>query len=152
MTAGRPRTVSLPPDEMIKLGEEMIEWVKKNDPLHLSQFYSIYKGYTDAQWRVMTEAAEFSPYYERALQLVGLKYLAKDSPIEPSLKQRWQRVYFKDIKRDEDAKLNEDLERAKKLEDHKAKLRADYDQSTVSDAVKELSQEIRRRNHITNPD
>lgn len=103
MPAGRPRTVSLPPDQMIELGKEMVEWVTVNNPIHLSMWYSLLKGYTDAQWRVMTDAPEFSPYYEKALKLVGYNYLLKNSDIEPSLKQRWQRVYFKDLRAQEDA-------------------------------------------------
>jgi len=106
MPAGRPRTVSLEPHEMIKLGEEMIDWVQENDPIHLSQWYCILKGYTDKEWDTMHVAPEFFPYYEKALKLVGYKYLLKESPIESNLKQRWQRVYFKDLTKQEDADLD----------------------------------------------
>jgi hypothetical protein len=111
----RPRTVSLPPEDMVTLGEEMLEWVETNDPIHLSQWYSLKKGFTDAQWRVMKDAPEFSTYYEQALKMVGYKYLIKDSPIEPSLKQRWQRVYFKDLRDEENetAKYNATLNTVK---------------------------------------
>lgn len=149
---GRPRTTSPEPEELIALGKEMVQWVIQHDPLHLSAFYSLEKNYLYEEWETIIKRPEFVGYYQQAMQLVGQKYLAKDSPIEPSLKQRWARVYFKDLRRDEDQKLREDLERAKELETHKAKLRAESDQSVVSDAVKELSQEIRRRNHITNPE
>lgn len=113
---GAKRTVSLEPPEMIALGEEMIEWVKKNDPLHLSQWYCIHKGFTDKQWDTMQQAPEFFPYYEKALKLVGLKYIQKDSPIEPSLKQRWQRVYYKDLRKEEDetARYNASLKNEEK--------------------------------------
>jgi len=114
MPAGRPRTVSLPPNEMILLGDEMIEWVSKNDPVHLSEFYCILKGYTDSEWDTMHVAPEFFPYYERALKIIGIKYLKKDSNIDPGIKQRWQRVYFKDLKREEDeqVKYNESVKSA----------------------------------------
>jgi|GEM_PF-1067868 len=104
MPAGRPRTVSLPPDEMIKLAEEMIKFVveDKNDILHLSEWYCIEKGYTDAEWDTMHVAPEFFPYYEKALKIIGKKYLSKTSSVRDGISQRWQRVYFKDLKREED--------------------------------------------------
>lgn len=102
MTAGAPRTVSPPPEEMIELGKEMINWVKQNNPVHLSQWYSIHKMFTEKQWDAMQKLPEFVPYYEMALKLVGLQYIMKGSDVEPAIKQRWQRVYFKDLKREED--------------------------------------------------
>ena len=102
MTAGRPRTTSLPPPEMVELGKEMVAWVIDNEPIHLSQWYSRVKHFTYAQWDAMTQVPEFLPYYEEALQIVGLQYLARNSEIEPSLKHRWARVYFKDLRHAED--------------------------------------------------
>lgn len=102
MPAGRPRTISLSREEMIALGKEMIDFVIRNEPVHLSEFYCINKGFTDKEWDTMHVAPEFFPYYEKALKLVGLKYLKKDSEVEPSLKHRWQRIYFKDLKQLED--------------------------------------------------
>ncbi len=111
MTAGRPRTVTPPPEEMIKLGEEMIEWVKKNKPLHLSQWYSIEKFITDKTWECMQVAPEFFPYYERALKLVGQQYLDKRSNVREGISQRWQRVYFKDLRKSEDIDAEEEAAR-----------------------------------------
>jgi hypothetical protein len=105
MAGGRPRTVSLPPEDMIKLGEEMLKWIEKNDPIHLCQFYSLEKMFTYKQWDAMTQKPEFVPYYEKALQIIGLKYLRKDNEIEPSIKQRFLRVYFKDVKHAENEKI-----------------------------------------------
>lgn len=101
MPAGRPRTVSLPPDQMIELGEEMIAWVKENDPLHLSEFYCIHKGYTDKEWDTMHVAEEFFPYYEQALKIIGRKYLDKNSNIRDGISHRWLGIYFKDLRRKE---------------------------------------------------
>jgi hypothetical protein len=105
MPAGRPRSVSLPPDEMVKLAHEMIKWVEENRPMHLSQWYCIEKGYTDDEWDTMRVCPEFFHYYKKALKMIGMQYLAKDSPIDPSLKHRWQRIYFKDLKDMEDDDL-----------------------------------------------
>lgn len=100
---GRPRTVSLEPDEMKKLGQEMLDWVAENDPLHLSQWYTIHMGITYNQWKAMIAMPEFLPYYEQALKLVGLKYLDGESKrVKEGISQRWQRIYFKDLKEEED--------------------------------------------------
>lgn len=111
MPAGRPRTVSFSEEEMTALGEEMLEWVRKNNPIHLSMWYSIEKMFTEKQWDTFQQRAEFVPYYEMALKLVGYNYLTKGSDVEPAIKQRWQRVYFKDLRREE----NESLEYEAKL-------------------------------------
>lgn len=102
MPAGRPREVSLSPEEMIELGKEMVEWVKINKPLHLSMWYTVEKMFTYNEWKQFKDKKEFHPYYEIALKLVGQQYLDKDSKINPSISQRWQRVYFKDLKEEED--------------------------------------------------
>lgn len=104
MPAGRPRTVSLPPEQMIELGEEMINFLieDKDDILHLSEWYCIEKGYTDNEWDTMNKRPEFVPYYEKALKIIGKKYLSKTSNVRDGISQRWQRVYFKDLKREED--------------------------------------------------
>lgn len=114
MPAGRPRTISLSPEEMEELGLEMVEWVKKNDPLHLSQWYCIEKGYTDKEWDTMHVCPEFFPYYEQALKIVGLKYLDKNSNVRDGIAHRWMRVYFKDFRdrEDEKAKFDADLKKA----------------------------------------
>lgn len=114
MPAGRPRTISLSPEEMEELGLEMVKWVKENDPLHLSQWYCIEKGYTDKEWDTMHVCPEFFPYYEQALKIVGLKYLDKNSNVRDGIAHRWMRVYFKDFRdrEDEKAKFDADLKKA----------------------------------------
>ena len=103
MVAGRPRTVSFPPEEMEKLGQEMILWIMAHpDILHLSEWYTIEKYFTYNQWKAFLQCNDFLPYYEVALKMVGRKYLDKTSNIRDSISQRWQRVYFKDLKEEED--------------------------------------------------
>lgn len=112
MAAGSPRTVSFSPEKMIELGEEMIKWIKENpDTVHLSEWYTIEKMYTYNEWKTFIQRDEFIPYYERALKLVGLSYIKKDSAVDSNLKQRWQRVYFKDLKEQEDQDADEEVER-----------------------------------------
>ena len=103
---GRPRIDTFPPEEMHQLGEELLEWLDSEEEiLHLSQWYSGMKKFTYNEWKMLIARSEFFPYYDAALKKVGLQYMRKDSPIEPSLKQRWQRVYFKDLREEEDETL-----------------------------------------------
>lgn len=119
MVMGRPRTVSLPPDEMIALGKEMVEWVKINKPIHLSIWYTQEKDFTDEQWDTFRKCPYFFHYYTKALKLVGYSYLDKDSNVDVRLKDRWQRVYFKDLRDSEDADLDAEAERRKAIENTK---------------------------------
>lgn len=109
----RPRTVSLSPEEMIELGQEMVDFViaDVNNILHLSEWYTIEKGFTYKEWETLKERIEFVPYYEKAMRLIGKKYLDKTSSVREGISQRWQRIYFKDLKREEDetAKYNAEL-------------------------------------------
>lgn len=106
---GRPRTVSFSPEEMEKLGQEMINYIYNNigDIVHLSDWYTLEKSFTYKQWKTFIHREEFIPYYEKALRIIGKKYLIKDTDIEPSLKHRWLRHYFADLREqeDEDAKF-----------------------------------------------
>jgi hypothetical protein len=70
--------------------------------LHLSEWYTIEKGYTYNEWKNFIQKEEFLPYYEQALKIVGLKYVDKNTNVRDGISQRWQRVYFKDLKEQED--------------------------------------------------
>ena len=105
MPAGAPRTVSPSTKDMIAMGKEMVAYVKAHQKtiLHLSEWYTIEKGYTYNQWKAFIQIKEFLPYYEQALKIVGLKYVAKNSNVRDSISQRWQRIYFGDLREGEDA-------------------------------------------------
>ncbi len=111
MPAGAPRTVSFSEEEMIALGKEMVEFVKKNKKtiLHLCEWYTIEKGFTYNQWKTFIRKEEFVPYYEQALKIVGIKYVDKNSNVRDKISDRWQRIYFGDLREveDEDANNNE---------------------------------------------
>lgn len=111
----RPRTVSLSPDEMIELGKEMVEWVKLNDPLHLSAWYSLEKSILESEWKQYVEKEEFRGYYEQAMRLIGQKYLDKESRVRNGVAERWLRVYFKDLKESEDSDVDAEYQRKLKL-------------------------------------
>lgn len=111
MAGGRPRVFSLSEKEMIALGKEMVDYVKKNKKtiVHLSEWYTIEKGFTYNEWKNFIQKQEFFPYYEQALRIVGLKYVDKNSNIRDGISQRWQRIYFADLREQED-KDSEDNE------------------------------------------
>lgn len=111
MLIGRPRTNCPTDDELEVLGKELLTWVIENKPLHVSQWYSMEKFISDTAWDMMIEKPIFRPYYERALKIVGLQYLDKTSNVRDSISQRWLRVYFKDLRKEEDetARFNSSL-------------------------------------------
>lgn len=115
MPAGRPRTLIPNKEEVIKLGEEMVQWVTVNRPLHLTQWWRIEKFITSPVWEAMLQTKEFTPYYEQALSIIGLQYLDKESRIRDGISQRWQRVYFKDLRAQEDADMDAEAERKKQV-------------------------------------
>ncbi|HUX79862.1 MAG TPA: hypothetical protein VMW10_08995 [Alphaproteobacteria bacterium] len=108
---GRPRTVSLPPDEMVLLGKEMVAWCEENKPIHLSKWWSIHKDISDDDWECLKRAPEFLRYYTKAMRIVGFNYIDKDSSVDNRIKDRWLRVYFKDLRaqEDEDARFTSAL-------------------------------------------
>lgn len=108
---GRPRTTSLSHDEMIELGKEMVNWVSINKPLHLSKWYTVEKGYLYEEWKAMIQIKEFLPYYETSMRIIGEQYLDKNSNVREGVSQRWQRVYFKDLKEEEDEKEDRKMEK-----------------------------------------
>ncbi len=118
MAGGTPRTVSFSPDEMIALGKEMVAYVNKNKKtiLHLCEWYTIEKGFTYNQWKTFIQKPEFIPYYEQGLKIVGLKYVDKNSNVRDKISDRWQRVYFGDLKEQEDIDANDnELRKASSL-------------------------------------
>ena len=118
MPSGRLRTVSFTDEKMMELGEEMVEYVKKNKKtiLHLCEWYTIEKGFTYNEWKTFIQKEVFLPYYEQALKIVGLKYVDKSSNVRDSISQRWQRIYFGDLREGEDKDAdNNELRKAAAL-------------------------------------
>lgn len=136
MTAGAPRTTSFPPEEMIKLGQEMVQWVKDHpEILHLSEWYTIEKMFTYNQWKKFIEKEEFRPYYEISLKIIGRKYLDKTSNVREGISQRWQRSYFQDLTEREDQDSDEEAERRKSSTNN-----------DVSADIREIAQALKNNN------
>lgn len=91
------------------MGEEMVDYVKANKKtiLHLSEWYTIEKGFTYNEWKNFIKMSEFVPYYEKALRIIGLKYVDKNSNVRDGISQRWQRIYFGDLREQEDIDAND---------------------------------------------
>ena len=96
---GTPRTVSPSVEENIELGKEMVEWVRKNEPTHLSEWYSIEKMITWKTWLTMRDRPEFIPYYEVALNMVATN--ARNGKLHPSIANRFLSLYHRDLKAEE---------------------------------------------------
>lgn len=126
MPRGATRTVSPKPYILEKLGMEMVEWVRKNKPLHLSEWYALEKELTADEIHLFAKKPEFKRYYEQAKALIGRSYL--DGTVPSAIANRWQRVYFRDLRDEEDnckkesAKLQ--LEVQKELMEHTSKLQS----------------------------
>lgn len=140
----RPREFSFTPEEMISLGEQMVRYVTehKKTILHLSEWYTIEKGFTYNEWKNFIQKAEFFPYYERALKIVGLKYMDKNSNVRDGISNRWQRVYFGDLREGEDA--DAEAEAARKADALKGQARADEEErQRVIDEIQRSKPELK---------
>lgn len=141
---GRPRTVSFEPPEMEELGKKMIEWLHSHpDTLHLSEWYTIHMGFTYKEWKTFIQKKEFIPYYEQGLKIVGKQYLDKNSNVRDGISQRWQRIYFPDLKEQEDEdmqlKLDKELDQKKALAEFEINKKASTaSQSQTEDLQKAL--------------
>ena len=133
---GRPRTVCPEPEELEALGIEMVEWFKVHpDALHISEWYAVEKFIVDKVWDVMIQKPEFLTYYELSMKLVGKKYLDKTSNVREGASQRWQRVYFKDLRKQED----EDLKAASNLKKEENKATSEADSAKLDTFINMVS-------------
>lgn len=123
---GRPRTVSMAPNDMEALGQEMLDWVMENKPLHLKQWYSIEKMILYREWKAMIQVPEFLPYYEKALSQVSLGYI--DGTIDKGIANRFLRGMFRELKEEE----NEEAE-------FKSKLASDNNSQVSEEARQQLT-------------
>lgn len=105
--SGRVRTVTPEKEELIALGEDLIEWAAfktKKDEIRsrYCQWYTE-KGFTGLQWQQMKDKPEFRWYYERAQCLLGNKYV--DGTVNPSIAHRFLRVYCPEVKVEENEEI-----------------------------------------------
>lgn len=111
MAGGRPRTVTPEPEELIKLGQELVTWASeptKELRCRFAQWYSIVKGITHYQWDKMVEKEEFRGYYEKAQTYLGQRYI--DGSVKEGIAHRFLRRYCPEVKHEE----NEEMEQKAK--------------------------------------
>ncbi len=133
---GAPRTVTPEPDELIKLGQEMVAWVKEHNPLHLNMWFSVEKGILWETFKAYIQKPEFLPYYEQARALVAKNYM--NGTVNPSIAHRFIRIYCKDVKEEE----NEQLELQHKLKTQADKLEKSEDYKIAEQLNKDLIKQI----------
>lgn len=116
MKVGRPRSRTPEPEELVKLGEDLIEWAcEKCDEVRsrFCEWYSIKQGLSGDQWELMIRKPEFIGYYEQAQALLAKKWI---NEMNPSIAHRFIRIYCPEVKKSEDEKT---------LYDYKAKAEAE---------------------------
>lgn len=105
MAGGRPRSAIPEKADLIKLGENLVEWAsakqKKGESIRV-RFCDWYteEGFVRKQWEHMREKTEFQWYYERARSLLALRYL--DGTVNQSIAHRYLRMYDPEIRDEED--------------------------------------------------
>lgn len=112
MPVGRPRTSSPSKEELIELGEDLVQWaskqVKKGDPLRVRycDWYTD-RGFIRKQWEDFRDKPEFSWYYEKARTIMASRYI--DGTVNQSIAHRYLRIYDPELKdaEDKDADTNE---------------------------------------------
>lgn len=119
---GRPPNPGFSDEELIILGEELLEWMEKVEKedlrvVHLSQWYSETKAICPTQWDSICRRSCFISYYKRALIWMGkLTLLNKDLPT--AYGSRFLGIYFKEVsdKEREVVEHKVDYEIKKKME------------------------------------
>jgi len=104
MPAGRPRTSVPDREELIKLGEDLLEWASTKAKGELRcrwcEWYAKKHFFIRKQWKHMIEKEEFRPYYEAAQVFLGEKWI--DGTIHQSIAQRYLRIYDPELTEQED--------------------------------------------------
>lgn len=123
-----------PPDEELhKLGKELVEWATAKDPkrLHITQWHLLEKGISGDVWLKWLEKPVFRRYYEKALRALSIKYI--DGTVNPSIAQRFLRLYFKDLRDEENDTMKMKAELQKKVDDSKDSM------NELADAIIKMS-------------
>tara|TARA_R110002126_G_C10444796_1_gene499205 strand:+ start:1218 stop:1688 length:471 start_codon:yes stop_codon:yes gene_type:complete len=103
---GAPRTVTPEKEELIELGKDLVAWALDTEQelrYHLNQWYTLKHGFTKDQWDCMLMKPEFKAYYKKAKVSIASRYV--DSSIHPSIAQRFLRLYFPDLAKEENELL-----------------------------------------------
>jgi len=124
MPAGRPRTSVPEKEELIKLGEDLLEWASTKAKGELRcrwcEWYAKKHFFIRKQWKRMLDTEEFRPYYEAAQVYLGEKWI--DGTIHQSIAQRYLRIYDPELTEQEDK--DKDADELRKASSLKGEARA----------------------------
>src|ERR1700690_3481836 len=108
MAGGRPRTSIPEKEELIELGEDLLDWAseKKKGELRCrwSEWYAKKHFFIRKQWKRMLDTEEFRPYYEAAQPYLAEKWI--DGTINQSIAHRYLRIYDPELKEEENKDLD----------------------------------------------
>ena len=111
MAGGRPRTTTPSPEEVVKLGEDLIKWIKEPCPGELRyrwcEWYAIKHHMIREEWKLLLQKPEFRPYYEEAQSYLGNRWI--NGEINHSIAHRFIRIYYPEVKEEEDEKTANDI-------------------------------------------
>jgi hypothetical protein len=124
MPGGRPRTSVPEKEELIKLGEDLLEWASTKAKGELRcrwcEWYAKKHFFIRKQWKHMIEKEEFRPYYEAAQPYLAEKWI--DGTIHQSIAQRYLRIYDPELREQED--IDEDAKELRKANALKGEISA----------------------------
>jgi len=99
---GRPRTTVPEKEELIKLGQDLVQWAtEETDELRCRycQWYCLKHGFVRKHWDLMLQKPEFRVYYEMAQASLAKRYI--DGSINPSIAHRLLPIYLPEVKEEE---------------------------------------------------
>ena len=105
---GRPPLPGNSRPELEILGKELLAWMAEEDKkakkdtnhkpiLHLSQWYSGIRNISRSNWETIRQNPGFLPYYEKALEWLGVKMLGNEG-LPTAYGSRFLSIYFKDVR------------------------------------------------------
>lgn len=131
---GRPRTLLPKDDEEIhRLGEELVAWAvdnPKKEKYHLTQWFLMEKMFSPNLFHVLEHNEIFIPYLKIAKAHLSFQYV--NGTINPSIAHRFMRLYFDDVKKDENDLIA-----------YKAEVARKNQEDSHNDLIQKLSEALR---------
>lgn len=132
---GRVRTSSPDDEELEKLGQELVQWATEPTSelrYHINQFWLLEKKLSRESLKRARTNPVYRPYHDQAKAALANRYV--DGSINPSIAQRFLRLYFDDLREEEDyqVRLKAELQRMQKEEDNEQRI------DEIRKALKEL--------------
>lgn len=111
---GRPPNCGFTNDELLALGEELLLWMGQMDEaakeiVHLSEWYSEIRQIPRSQWKSIIQRDCFLPYYERALNWMGVRLL-KNKSLPTAYGSRFLGIYFTEVREHDRAVMQEKID------------------------------------------